>query len=538
MGGWNAYFIGKVILFQIGALNFHAFYNLLLAAALLLPIRAKSLRRLRQAVAIPAGVALLYYDTWYPPISRLLDRPEVLQFSTDYLLDLLGRFIHWDMVGAAFVFLVAYLFISQWVRLTVFSVLALSWLVASDLTGVTLELHLPTATQAVAAAPPASGDAPSVPTASERPAPPPAARSAKPDDTQLDQTLQAFYAAEAARHVEMPKSLKAQAPFDVLFISVCSMATDDLQMSSLMSHPVFRKMDVMFDDFNSATSYSGPALLRLLRADCGQVSHHDLYQTADPRCYLFDNLRALGFQTELALNHDGQFEDFAHTLETVGHLPKAIIPRDLKPRQRAFDGSPIWGDLDTLNRWQNAREKSMAPHVALLYNTVSLHDGNREQLPDGGSHLAPYQGRAQDLLDGLDTFLTRLEHSGRRVLVVLIPEHGANLRGDRMQISGMREIPSPSITRIPVGVRLIGGKSAHDSTVHVSGPTSFLALSELVSRILSTDVFDESQVDWSHLTAGLPHTQAVSENSGDVLLFWNGTPYVRMDKGPWIAYPK
>ncbi len=51
-------------------------------------------------------------------------------------------------------------------------------------------------------------------------------------------------------------------------------------------------MDIMFDSFNSATAYSGPAAIRLLRASCGQLSHHDLYQPVNQQCYLFDNTAA------------------------------------------------------------------------------------------------------------------------------------------------------------------------------------------------------------------------------------------------------
>ncbi len=37
-----------------------------------------------------------------------------------------------------------------------------------------------------------------------------------------------------------------------------------------------------------------------------------------------------------------------------------------------------------------------------------------------------------------------------------MPEHGAALRGDKMQIAGMREIPTPAITLVPVGIKVIG----------------------------------------------------------------------------------
>ena len=45
-------------------------------------------------------MALFYQDTWLPPFSRLLDQPGVLNFTADYLLELTGRFIDWNLCGA------------------------------------------------------------------------------------------------------------------------------------------------------------------------------------------------------------------------------------------------------------------------------------------------------------------------------------------------------------------------------------------------------------------------------------------------------
>jgi hypothetical protein len=41
------------------------------------------------------------------------------------------------------------------------------------------------------------------------------------------------------------------------------------------------------------------------------------------------------------------------------------------------------------------------------------------------------------------------------VVVVLIAEHGAALNGDRRQISGLREIPTAAIARVPVAIALV-----------------------------------------------------------------------------------
>jgi hypothetical protein len=56
-------------------------------------------------------------------------------------------------------------------------------------------------------------------------------------------------------------------------INICSLSWADVDAAGLMSHPLWSHFDIQFKDFNSATSYSGPAAIRLLRASCGQTSH-------------------------------------------------------------------------------------------------------------------------------------------------------------------------------------------------------------------------------------------------------------------------
>lgn len=545
LGLWNVYFIAKLMLYGAGYLNFHTFYNLVFAAVLLMPLPPLWLHRLRHIIAIPVGVALLYYDSWLPPFQRLLDQPEVLQFSGPYLLELLNRFINWNMLGAGLLLFVACLFLQQWVRVTVFSVTALLLVSLPD--------HLSVRHVAMYfAANPTAMDVQAQPT--------PAANGTDSDGVAaspksitdiLNDELAAFYAAEAERRTVFAPTSQAELDFDIIFLNICSVAWSDLASVQLDQHPLLKSMDVVFDEFNAATSYSGPAVRRLLRASCGQTSHEDLYDAAPSECYLFEHLNQSGFQTAALLNHNGQFQDFISDITQHESLPAPAVPQKLSPRWTAFDGSPIWGDYDALNDWWQAHTPSDGPR-ALLYNSITLHDGNREATADGGGRSSPYASRGQAVLDDLLRFIQQLENSGRRVLVVLIPEHGAALEGDLMQISGMREIPTPEIAHVPVGLKLIGhaasagGEAGNGETAgagemgpapyRISGPTSYLALSELLARILRTPVFDSPAIDWDALTNELPYTRAVSENSGTVIMEHNGVPYVRMGDRDWIQY--
>ena len=196
--------------------------------------------------------------------------------------------------------------------------------------------------------------------------------------------------------------------------------------------------------------------MRLLRASCGQLSHTNLYQPSGADCYLFENLAKLGFNQQLMLGHNGLFGDFLKELRSLGGMQSPLMDQTGLPVSlQAFDGSPVYEDLAVLNRWLKTEEASSNPRNATFYNTLPLHDGNH--FP-GQSKTADYKVRAQKLFDDLDNFFTELEKSGRKVMVVVVPEHGGALKGDKMQVSGLRDIPSPSITNVPTAVKFFGMK--------------------------------------------------------------------------------
>jgi cellulose synthase operon protein YhjU len=522
LGLWNLYFLIKLALLWSGHLNLQLLPNLVFAAVLLVPLHNRYVSLLRTLIAIPLSVALFYQDTWLPPFSRLLDQPGVLNFTGDYLLDLAGRFIDPNLCGALLLLVVAYFFVHQWLRLTTLTLAGFAWLGGAGL----MAMHAPVP-QSTAQAPVSAGT-PIV--------------SAEPDSPTLDAYLQNFYNTEAGRQVTFQPSQSAAQPFDLLLINICSMAWDDLDAVGLHDNSLLQQMDVVFENFNSATSYSGPAAIRLLRASCGQQSHSKLYDVAPEQCLLMDDLRKLGFSSEVMLNHTGQFEGFIDEVRAQGSLPAPQVNITNLPRTLvAFDGSSIWRDREVLDKWWQHREGQNDSRVALFYNTTTLHDGNRALTLDGGTKSADYKVRAQTLIDDLGAFLKALAKSGRRVAVVIVPEHGAALHGDRMQISGMREIPSPSITHVPVGIKLVGmGRNPRSEPILVKEPSSYLALSEIISRLYTAPAQGEGLgPDWQALLTNLPQTPAVSENAGTVVLDYAGKPYVRIkENGAWLPYPQ
>ncbi|HCP5923158.1 TPA: cellulose biosynthesis protein BcsG, partial [Escherichia coli] len=435
LSGWNFYFLVKFGLLWAGYLNFHPLLNLVFAAFLLMPLPRYSLHRLRHWIALPIGFALFWHDTWLPgPESIMSQGSQVAGFSTDYLIDHVTRFINWQMIGAIFVLLVAWLFLSQWIRITVFVVAILLWLNVLTLAGPSFFLWpagQPTTTVTTtggnaAATVAATGGAPVV---GDMPA-----QTAPPTTANLNAWLNNFYNAEAKRKSTFPSSLPADAqPFELLVINICSLSWSDIEAAGLMSHPLWSHFDIEFKNFNSATSYSGPAAIRLLRASCGQTSHTNLYQPANNDCYLFDNLSKLGFTQHLMMGHNGQFGGFLKEVRENGGMQSELMDQtNLPVILLGFDGSPVYDDTAVLNRWLDVTEKDKNSRSATFYNTLPLHDGNHYP---GVSKTADYKARAQKFFDELDAFFTELEKSGRKVMVVVVPEHGGALKGDRMQVS-------------------------------------------------------------------------------------------------------
>lgn len=520
LGAWNLYFLAKFLLVALSMLDFQALPNLLFAAFLLIPLPGKWLRIARQLAALPIGIALFYQDTWLPPFSRLLAQPGVLDFSWNYLLELLGRFINWNLMGALALLLVGYLYLRHWLRLSTLSLLGLGWLAVGGLPSLGFT----------------AGQAPGTVTTSLAAQ---AQATAVADNATLDGWLEQFFASERERVTAFPAMNAEEQPFDLLVINICSLAWDDLSAVGLRDNPLLSRLDVVFDQFNSATSYSGPAAIRVLRASCGQSSHAGLYQSAPEQCLLFQNLARLGFQSNTLLNHSGRFDNFIGDI-TQQHMPQPGLRNTDFPRALVgFDGSPIASDLDVLRRWWGQRKGTPAEHVSLFYNSISLHDGNRIVTADGGTRVADYATRANRLFGELGTFLDELQRSGRRVVVAIVPEHGAALHGDRMQLSGMREIPTPSITHVPVGLKFIGmGQPARSEPLRVSAPTSYLALSELISRVYA-GLGQQQPLDVPSLLNDLPTTEQVAETSGAQVLNYQGRAYMRLQGQPdWQPIPE
>ncbi len=511
LGWWSLYFIAKVLLFWRGLVGFHLVENLVLLALLAGPLAAPRFRRYRPWVGVPAAAALLYYDSWLPSASRVLAKAGLVSgFSADYLAELAGRFVSVPVLAMLAVAAAAWFVVARLARTDVF---ALAATVAAPLL--------------LASAPPPGGASPS-------PAPSTAATNSPAPGP--DAQLEAFYRQEAPRAVPFAKPPEASPPFDIVFLHVCSLSWDDLKVTGGEQHPFLKSFDIVLRRFNSVSTYSGPSVIRILRARCGQQPQAALYSPAPERCLLLAGLEGAGFETNLVLNHDGHFDDFLKLVKAQGVAASPMPLAGIPAPQRSFDESRIHDDQAVLSRWLEARGKSPAARVAAFYNTVSLHDGNRLAADPGKASRDTYKARQAKLLDDLDAFVKKLEASGRRAVVVLVPEHGAAMRGDAMQIAGLREIPSPAITLVPVAIRVVGARRAGDP-VTVDQPASYLALSQLVARLLEKPPFGPQGFRPGDYTAGLPVTDFVGESEAAIVLRQDDRFLVRQEKDAWRELP-
>lgn len=521
LGWWNIYFIFKFILYYQGKMGFHALENLSFAAFLLVPVKHKALNTVRNVLAFPAALWLFHYDSFLPPLGRLTAQIEqLLAFETSYQIELLVRFIPAGAVLSLIALAAIYYLLSRFFRMSVVVVMTLVVLTFTSLPQ----------DQRPGAPSPAATTAPKAITA-----------GIPTHDLGIDRYLNEFFRTEKDRRVDFSPAVRSTNPFDILLLSVCSLSWDDLAVTNLADHSFFSRFDVIFDQFNAATSYSGPALLRLTRASCGQPSHADLYKDYPAHCNLFDSLAQLGYQQAVVMNHNGEFDSLLEKMRLYGGVEAPLFPQDGMPvAQKAFEGSPVYSDLQVLSRWWQNRLLNIEPGkpVAALYNTVSLHDGNQVvgRKPSFGE--ASYTLRAKTLLTELEQFFDVLDQSERNVVVVLVPEHGAGLSGDKMQIPGMREIPSPAITHIPVAVKFFGRDiQRRDSIAHVRQPTSYQALAQLLDNVIEQDIYGKRRFVAAEVARGLPETSEVSQNEGSTVLKLGDKHYISLDDRTWNPYP-
>lgn len=521
LGIWNVYFVLKFALAAFGYINLDFLGNALLMAWLLLPIDRRALRILRGGLGFVAAVVLIYSESWLPGIESIMaNKAGITGFSLLYVTELAIDFINPQMVGWGLLALLLYFLLRNYLRLTFFTIVYFLGAVTFPFVQSLLPEDAPVQVAGTATSTQA-----------------PTTGKAKSDDLKaVGEWYSAFIDYERERRATMPQGLSEKdTPFDILLLSICSLSNDDLAASQLDTHPVFNRFNIRFDEFNSATGYSGPALLRLLNGACGQPSHNDLYGERRTECEVMTRLGTLGYTQRLLMDHSGEYDNFLQSLRDKAGVTAPLDNTKFSLRYMGFDDEEISDSLAVLRHWQRTQARSKDRRTVTLMNFIALHDGNR--LP-GRGRSEPFKPRAKRMFDDLNTFMNELERSGRKVMLVIVPEHGAAVRGDKIQAPRLRDIPNLRITQVPVMVKFFGLKGLPTEAIHVTGNTSYLALTSLIGKTLETDYFGKQggSVPLEDLVKDLPQTNPVSENGQAQVLKYKDRQYVRMNGGEWKPY--
>lgn len=523
----GAYFFFKFALYLLySQIGFSLPLNLGFFALCLLGVRPAALRTAFRALLVVLALALLYHDSYMPTFSQVStmvdDGPagRVL-----YFLQTLAEMVDMRLLGTFAVVFVLSLFFSSTLHYSTLIVAGFAYIAAGSMqfSFTVAQEHQEEALNAVAASPdipPQTGEA---------------------NSATVESYVKTFLEFEKNRRTEFVEGLPEHfASFDVVVLNICSLATDDVEAAGLLNHKLFSRFDYSFDAFDSVSSYSTPSSMRLLRMNCGQETEAQMYSQRRSECELLNSLEQLGFQSQVFFDHNGKYGDYLKTLHDLAGLPERLYPLDkLNVTYRAFDGSPIYSDHDLFEAYAVEMGKSVASSVVTFMNILSLHDGNRKPSENRGM---AYEPRLKTLLDDIDYFLTALEQGRRRTLLIMIPEHGAAIRGDKMQIAKLREIPTDKITRVPAMVRFVDPeKPAAPHTESVKGQYSYLALSELIHRAVENNVFsgDHALARPADIMIDLPQTAYVSEATNAWFMNFQGKNFFRFKTDDdWSLYVK
>jgi len=135
----------------------------------------------------------------------------------------------------------------------------------------------------------------------------------------------------------------------------------------------------------------------------------------------------------------------------------------------------------------------------------------------------------------VERFETDIRNSGRRAILVFVPEHGAGLRASSIQEADLRELPLPYETIAPVGIKLLGWKLP--GQVRIDKPASYLDLAFLLSGLLELPDGGAGAAALRNLAANIPEAGFVSENKNAVVISAAGGYFLKISGGKWTKIP-
>lgn len=513
MGLWGFYFLVKIYLHYEGSIRIDVPWNLAFGLFLILPLPRKldswkSIAVTRFLISLALAFELMWHDSWFAPLLETIKTVEEQGGlpEAQYLVEFILRYFNSNLqlIGIGIGVYLACVVADRYLRLVPMGMIAVALIIPIDMR-----------------------------------------TKAQTAEMDLDYIADKFFLAESTRVVKFKKPVSGKIDFDIVVLHICSLGWDDLKVLGMEENEFFKKFQYLYKNFNTVTSYSLPALNRLLYSSCGQKGYDQVDKTKSRDCMIFGALQDVGFETATVLNHNGKYSDFADTIIRGGHITTPMMPNADLPaeEQYMFYPSPIYSNYATLEKWWKLRQQG-SPDVpaAIYYNTVSLHDGSHLINDEGWWKRDPkeqYSSLLKHFLDDMTKFFDLLASSGRNVVVVFIPEHGRALKGSAMQPSGLRELPLPSATNVPVGIKLIGPKynNAPINQQVITKPSSYLAFAYQLAYYVENTPFEPDSLSPKSLAAKLPETALVTDNWATRIMKVGQSYYMYGKDKKWVQVP-
>ncbi len=500
---WNAFYVFKLGLCFLGFIGFS--YPLNILAFLLCGVHFSNslIERSRAGGSFIISLMLLYHDSYLPGVEQLLAQKEnISQFSLSYVLEFIADFVNVRMLLAIPLCYLLLYFISKALRgctLVFIGMIALFAIEGSNV-------------QQLASAPEDM-------ISSER-----FLKDRSLDEegmltqrgsftrSNLSAYAKQFYENESQRRVSFSNAQIN--PFSMVFISADGMSNNDLQVLNMRSHAVLQRFDMRLNNFN-AVSISEPELsARLFSSLCGQ-RHSESFindEVLNKQCSLPLALAKIGLASTILIDDQNKSEAIKKQAASFGIDERAVLSINSDSSNRTmFDRA-----LELL--------RSHDPQALFMRFSASANENKAVTLAD--------------FLASLNIFLDRLEQANICSLIVLMPGIGNSTSA--LSLPKYQAIPSDKRSLGTVYFRLSSLPHAHE-VYEVSQNVSYLALSEVISRIYSVDPYAEGAlISAKALTDELPRTAVVCEDQGTrFMLFRNrGFAVAAGDQDAWVSCEK
>ncbi|HXN85930.1 MAG TPA: cellulose biosynthesis protein BcsG, partial [Candidatus Binataceae bacterium] len=136
------------------------------------------------------------------------------------------------------------------------------------------------------------------------------------------------------------------------------------------------------------------------------------------------------------------------------------------------------------------------------------------------------------------SFEKNLVADGRSAVLMIVPEHGAALRGTTIEAADLRDIPLPRITKVPVAVRFVGPLFVQaPSGLLVKRPSSYLALAQMLSELLADPSIASDKTRLDQMLEDLPQTEFMSESEKWKVFRFSGRYFVYGKDKTWTLLP-